>query len=114
LVNPNGLYGKFVSFIKSPVTEMVLAAAIDLSRNFLFSFVYQYIGDQLVYSIIQYLIILIPWIMLGHGALRYPQKTSKQNLDINYNNSSILSKGKNLNLLPLIFTFSILIKLFTF
>jgi hypothetical protein len=93
---------------------MVLAAAIDLSRNYIFSFIDQFMVDKLVFSIIQYLIIIIPWIMLGHGALRYPQKTNKKNLDINYNNSSILSKGKNQNLLPLIFTFSILIKLFTF
>jgi hypothetical protein len=105
------LFHKFISLIKDPVTEMVLAAIIDLSRNYIFSFIHQYIGDPLIYTIIQYLIVLIPWIMLGHGALRYPQKTNVKSLDINYDDSSTLPKPKtNLNLLILFFSISFIIK----
>ena len=70
------VYNRTVSFVKNPVTEMIFAASIDLCRNNIFSFIYQFIGDQLVYTIIQYLILVIPWIMLGHGMLRYTPKTN--------------------------------------
>ena len=105
---------KLVSFVKSPVTEMIVAACIDLSRNFLFSTLHQYIGDQLIFSIIQYTIIILPWIMLGHGALRFPQKTNNySNIDCHQFNNQLTQK-KNMNLLSLMIITSIAIKIISF
>lgn len=106
------LFKKLVNFLKSPVTEMIVAACIDLSRNFLFTVVHQYTGDQMIYSIIQYTILILPWMMLGHGALRFPQKTYSTYNDLdNYGlTTSILPKKKG-NFLSLMLITSIVIKI---
>ena len=89
---------------------MIVAACIDLSRNFLFEIFHQYFGDQMIFSLIQYIIIILPWIMLGHGALRYPQKTiNYSNLDY-YENDDQLTQKKNTNLLSLMILTSLAIK----
>lgn len=91
---------------------MIVAACIDLSRNFLFTIVHQYTGDQMIYSIIQYTILILPWIMLGHGALRFPQKTYNTYNDLdNYSFTNSIPPKKRVNLLSLILTTSIAIKI---
>jgi len=105
------VFKKSVSFIKSPVTEMIFAAIIDLSRNYLFAFIHQFIGDQLIYTIIQYLILIIPWIMLGHGALRFPQKTNKENSYFGHQDySKSLKQNNNFLIMSLLFSASLIIK----
>ena len=71
LINPLAAWNNTVNFIRSPVTEMICAFIIDISRNYIFAFIHQFTGDQLIYPILQCFIVIVPWIMLGHGALRY-------------------------------------------
>ena len=105
-----GGFKKLVSFVKSPVTEMIVAACIDLSRNFLFEILHQYFGSQIIFSLIQLTIIIIPWIMLGHGALRFPQKTNDyHNLDYYESNNKLTQK--NTNFLSLLIISSLAIKI---
>ncbi len=89
LVNFGGIRDNAVNIIKSPVTEMICAFIIDMSRNYIFAFIHQFSGDHLIYTILQISFLFIPWIMLGHGAFRYEsQKKSKVYPDSNNNNSS--------------------------
>ena len=106
-----GTLKKVVRFVKSPVTEMIIAACIDLSRNFLFASLHQFISDQMIFSLFQITIIILPWIMLGHGALRFPQKTNNYYNNDFYENNNQLIQKKNTNFLSLIILTSLAIKI---
>ncbi len=104
-MNPLTMRNNTSNFISSPVTEMVCAFIINISRYYIFAFIHQFTGDQLIYPILQLLIILIPWIMLGHGALRYEASKyrSKPYSDLRNNSSNILMPKKNLKILSFLF-----------
>ena len=115
LINPLAIWNNTINFIRSPVTEMVCAFIINISRDYIFAFIHQFTGDQLIYPILQLLIILIPWIMLGHGALRYePSKyRGKPYSDLKiYNSSNILIPKKHLKILSFLFVALIFLQFF--
>ena len=106
LINPLTAWNNTVNFIRSPITEMVCAFIIDISRTYIFAFIHQFTGDQLIYLILQYMIIFIPWIMLGHGALRHEASKyrGKSYSDLkNFNSSNILMPKKSVKLISLLF-----------
>ena len=100
LANFRGIFDAAVNFITSPVTEMVCAFILDISRNYLIALTRQFMGNQLISLILQSFIVTIPWIMLGHGAIRYPQNTNRVYSTVDNNNpSSTLMPKKNLYIL---------------
>jgi len=112
LINLREIGNNALKVIRSPKTEMILAFIIEMSKNYIFASIHQFTGDQLLYNILQYLILLIPWIMLGHGALRYEAQTKYET----YSNigskiyPSTLKRKKNLNLLSIIFITFVFVK----
>ena len=100
LINLRGIGNNALKFIRSPKTEMILAFIIEMSKSYIFAFIYQFTGDQMLYTILRGLILLVPWIMLGHGAFRYEsQKTYNFYPNLNKQNSpNTLKPKKNLNL----------------
>ena len=106
----SSIFNRIVDLIKNPITEMVVAAIIDLSRNYLFIVMNQFIGDPLPYLIFQVSIVVVPWIMLGHGALRYPEKTNNAHFNIHSDSFSSVIGHKNLNLFNLVVVSSLVIK----
>ena len=114
-MNFAGKWNNPVDFIRNPVTEMVSAFVIDMSKNFIFAYLYQFTGDNLVFLILQYSLLILPWIMLGHGALRYMKYQSKRNTysDLENFNSTQMSK-KSLNLVSLVFGMFIIIQFLPF
>ena len=105
LVNLRVVGNNALKFIRSPKTEMILAFIIDMSKNYIFVFIHQLTGEQMLYSILQLFILLVPWIMLGHGALRYEYQNKYRtysNLS-NQNTPNTMQPKKNLSLLSLIF-----------
>ena len=111
LMNLRILGNNALRFIRSPITEIIVSFIIEMSRNYIFALIYQFTGDQLIYTILQYVILFIPWIMLGHGAFRHEsQRTNNLYTRLNSHNSSNVPKPKrNLNLWgPLIAAFLII------
>ena len=113
LINLRRIGNKTAEFIRSPKTEMVLAFIIEMSKNYLFLFFHQLTGDQILYTVLRCLILLVPWIMLGHGAFRYEaQKTYKGYSSLNNHNLSNSPRPKiNLNLTSFLLAAFILMKL---
>ena len=113
LINLRAMGNNTAKFIRSPITEIIFAFFLEMSRNYIFAFIHQFTGDQLVYTISQYLIVFLPWIMLGHGMFRYEsQKIDNvySNLN-NYNSDNTLKPRKNLNLLSFLLATFIIIEL---
>lgn len=112
LINLRRIGNKTAEFIRSPKTEMILAFIIEMSKNYIFAFIYQFTGDQMLYTILRCLILLVPWIMLGHGAFRYEsKKLSNFYSNLNYHNSSkTLKPKKNLNLLSFLLAIFLVIE----
>ena len=115
LINQLIIENKIVSFISSPIIEMICAFIIDQSKYFIFTFIHQFIGDSLLYPIAQILIILVPWIMLGHGAFRHENSRFKGNtygsLE-NFNSSNNLPSKKNSGLVSFLFAAFIFLQFF--
>lgn len=102
-IDLRGIGNNAHKFIRSLKTEMIPAFIIEMSKNYIFAFIYQLTGDQMLYTILQGLILLAPWIMLGHGAFRYEsQKTYNFSSLSNHNSPNTLKPKKNLNLLSFI------------
>ena len=100
MINPKGLSNNVVNLISNPITEMVCAFIIDISRNYILGFMRPFTGDQLNYLFLVSVFIIIPWIMLGHGAIRYIQNTDETFVDLSNNNlSNVRFKKRNLSLL---------------
>ena len=105
LINQLVMGNKVVNFIRSPITEMICAFIIDQSKYYIFSFIHQFTGDQLIYPIFQMLIILVPWIMLGHGAFRHENSRFKGNISATletFNSSNSFESKKSPRLVSLI------------
>lgn len=117
MTNQLATASKVVNFISSPITEMICAFIIDISRSFIFTFIYQFTGDQLIYPILQYLIIFIPWIMLGHGALRNETSRFKGNISSpleSLNSSTALVTKKYPKLVSFLFIVFVFLQFFHF
>lgn len=100
LINLGGIGNNALKFIRSPKTEIILAFILEMTKTFTFAFVFQFTGDQLIYTIFKYSFLMVPWIILGHGMLRHEsQKTYKgySNLD-NHNSLDNINTKKTLNL----------------
>ena len=114
LINQKGMTENVVTFISHPITEMVLAFIIDFNRRYILGFMRPIIGDNLNYLLLVSILIVIPWIMLGHGAIRYIQNKDKTFVDLSKNNSSNAQpKKRNLNLLSFLLAAFIVIRLIT-
>jgi hypothetical protein len=112
LINLRRIGNKTAEFIRSPKTEMVLAFIIEMSKNYLFLFIQQLTGDQILYTVLQFLILLVPWIMLGHGAFRYEAlKSYKGYSSLNNHNLPNPRLKINLNLTSFLFAAFIFMKL---
>jgi hypothetical protein len=114
LTKPRGKREFAGDFIRNPVTEIVCAFILEMSKSFIFAFIFQFTGDQLVYTIFQYSFLMIPWIMLGHGALRHTASQNTANIYSGFNDEnspSIQMQKKNLNLFSLLFAAFIIIEL---
>lgn len=100
LINKKGKIDKVVIFIGHPITEMVCAFIINFSRQYFLGFMRPFTGSQLDYILLVSILVITPWIMLGHGAIRYIRNTDKAFVDISNKNisKSKMQKG-NLNLL---------------
>ena len=81
---------------------MILAFIIEMSKSYIFAFIHQFTGEQLLYTILQLLILLVPWIMLCHGALRYEYQ-NKYRTYSNLSNQNTSNTLQPKNLLSLIF-----------
>jgi hypothetical protein len=106
LINLRGICDNVVNFIRSPVTEMVCAFIIEMSKYYIFAFIFQFTGNQLIYPLLQFSILMVPWIMLGHGALRHMASRNTVNVysDLNdYDSSNIQKPKKNVYLLGFLF-----------
>ena len=99
LINLRGKCDDALGLIRNPVTEMISAFVIDMSKNYIFAFVHQFTGNNLTYLIFQYSLLILPWIILGHGALRYINSQNTGNVYSNLKNSySTQISKKSLNL----------------
>lgn len=115
LTNQLAIGNKTLNFISSPIAEMICAFIIDLSRNYLFAFIYQFTGDQLIYPVLQYLIIFIPWIMLGHGALRHEALRFKGDIFSSlesFNSLNTIKLKKSSKLICFFFVFFVFLQFF--
>ena len=114
LINPKEIPKNVANLITSPITEMVCAFIIDISRNSILGFLSPFSGNNLSYLFLVSIFIILPWIMLGHGAIRYTHNKDKEFIDLSNNNLSNPQMPKrNLNLLSLLLATYIITKLFT-
>ncbi len=114
ILDSKGMVKRVVNLISNPITEMVCAFIIDFSRNYIIGFLQPFAGDHLHFLMILFLIV-VPWIMLGHGAIRYTQNTDKAFTDLSNNNlSSVQIQKRNPKLLGFLLTAFVITKLFTF
>ncbi len=110
-INLAGKWDNPVDFIRNPVTEMVSAFVIDMSKNFIFAYYVSIYRKQFSLLNLQYSLLILPWIMLGHGAFRYINYQNKRNTysDLENFNSPQMSK-KSLNIVSLVFGMFIIIQ----
>lgn len=115
LINPKGISKNVFILLSSPITEMVCAFVIDISRNYILGFMYPFTGDNLNYLFLVSFLIIIPWIMLGHGAIRHTQNKDKAFANLSNNNlSNPQMQKRNLNLLIFLLPAFIITRLLTF
>lgn len=114
VINPKEIPRNVVSLITSPITEMVCAFIIDVSRNSILGFITPFSGNNLSYLFLVSIFIILPWIMLGHGAIRYIHNKDKEFINLSNNNlSDPKMQKRNLNLLSFLFATYFITRLFT-
>lgn len=115
LIYPKGITKNVVTLISNPITEMVCAFIIDMSRNYILGVIHPFLETDLNYLFLVSILLLFPWIMLGHGAIRYIQNKKNEFVKLSNNNPSHPQiQKKNLNLFIFLLTTYIIIRLITF